>query len=378
MAPDVIKNTNLKIVHRIVSGDDREVLGRAMAMSERQVAALSSLQKGQAAVFSGALDDAPILVEVKPAKTDRAAADIISGDRIRKNITNMRKGLDNRIFRQTSACEENCPDRDAEEDCKTAAILLESVACRAALSRLVLSMTENPTTAQKLWDDVRTVVEGMRSVTSNEQRVAHCLAVRAAAWFSNRRGAQAGWSYQESRRFEGALRRALLSLIDGAEKEKCVRDFGSCALDLHKRAYQPYRCCDAVCAQSNPPVCLYRFGAADALNASAVKDVKEAINSLLRPDDSQKKNEKVDQIWYETQKVGYQLVAMSEEADAAEKASVEGASLRASFCFLQQLISQSTTIHPREANWLLDLISEKTQTVSQEEPVPKDPKAGGE
>ena len=129
LAPDVIKNTNLKIVHRIVSGDDREVLGRAMAMSDRQVAALSSFQRGQAAVFSGASDDAPILVQIKPAKID-PVPDILSGQRIRKNIAKMRKGINRGIFRQTPACEENCPATNADNDCRAAASLLESAPCR--------------------------------------------------------------------------------------------------------------------------------------------------------------------------------------------------------------------------------------------------------
>jgi len=43
LALDVIKNTNLKIVHRIVAGDDRQVLGETMNMAPQQREMLSTL-----------------------------------------------------------------------------------------------------------------------------------------------------------------------------------------------------------------------------------------------------------------------------------------------------------------------------------------------
>ncbi len=46
LAPDVIKNTNLKIVHRIVAEDDRKVLAGTMVMNERQSNALATLTVG--------------------------------------------------------------------------------------------------------------------------------------------------------------------------------------------------------------------------------------------------------------------------------------------------------------------------------------------
>ena len=52
LAPDTVKNTNLKIVHRIVSQDDREIIGRAMNMTDMQVQYLSVLRRGVAAVYA--------------------------------------------------------------------------------------------------------------------------------------------------------------------------------------------------------------------------------------------------------------------------------------------------------------------------------------
>ena len=63
LAPDVVKNTNLKIAHRIVEEADRKVLAGSMSMSDSQMAALASLARGEAAVF-GDGDDAPVLVHM--------------------------------------------------------------------------------------------------------------------------------------------------------------------------------------------------------------------------------------------------------------------------------------------------------------------------
>lgn len=52
LAPDTLKNTNLKIVHRTVAAEDRETIGRAMNMSAEQIEYLSSLPRGHAAVYS--------------------------------------------------------------------------------------------------------------------------------------------------------------------------------------------------------------------------------------------------------------------------------------------------------------------------------------
>lgn len=63
LASDTIKNTNLKIVHRIVMEEDRQAVGKAMNMLDEQLEALSSLQRGYAAVYAEG-DNRPKMVYV--------------------------------------------------------------------------------------------------------------------------------------------------------------------------------------------------------------------------------------------------------------------------------------------------------------------------
>jgi len=70
LTPDVIKNTNLKLVHRLLAQDDRELVGSAMNMNEAQTRRLSTLGQGQAVVYAEG-EDHPLLVHVENFKAQR-------------------------------------------------------------------------------------------------------------------------------------------------------------------------------------------------------------------------------------------------------------------------------------------------------------------
>ena len=71
LVPDVIKNTAVKITHRLPAADDREAVGATMNATPRQSRYLVTLPPGQAAVFSDGMDF-PVLVQVKDG-TEREA-----------------------------------------------------------------------------------------------------------------------------------------------------------------------------------------------------------------------------------------------------------------------------------------------------------------
>lgn len=63
LVPDAIKNTNLKIVHRLVASDDRDAMGGCMTLTPDQTALINRLRAGQAIVF-GDQDDMAAWVQV--------------------------------------------------------------------------------------------------------------------------------------------------------------------------------------------------------------------------------------------------------------------------------------------------------------------------
>lgn len=52
LAPEVLKNTNTKIIHKILAKDDKEAVGDTMLMDDKQKEYLSALELGHAIVFS--------------------------------------------------------------------------------------------------------------------------------------------------------------------------------------------------------------------------------------------------------------------------------------------------------------------------------------
>ncbi|MBA3532710.1 MAG: ATP-binding protein, partial [Ardenticatenales bacterium] len=67
LTPDVVKNTNLKLVHRLLAQDDRESLGQTMNMTEPQMRRLTTLRAGEAVAYAEG-DDHPFLLSVTDFK----------------------------------------------------------------------------------------------------------------------------------------------------------------------------------------------------------------------------------------------------------------------------------------------------------------------
>ncbi|MBF6332352.1 helicase HerA-like domain-containing protein [Nocardia transvalensis] len=78
ITPDVIKNTALKIVHRLPAGEDRDALGTTMNLTEDQSRHVVSLPPGHAAVFADGMDR-PLRVRI-PYNEDRESRAGVSHD----------------------------------------------------------------------------------------------------------------------------------------------------------------------------------------------------------------------------------------------------------------------------------------------------------
>ena len=73
LTPEVLKNTNTKIVHRIFAQDDKEAIGNTMVLSDEQKGFLSNLEVGRAIVFTQGFQKA---VQVQINKTSDTTKDI--------------------------------------------------------------------------------------------------------------------------------------------------------------------------------------------------------------------------------------------------------------------------------------------------------------
>jgi len=95
LIPDVIKNTALKIVHRLPAADDRIAVGATMNLAEAQSQYIVTLEPGTAAVFTDGMDR-PLLARM-PTGEDRESA---------KNVARLPPLVGN--GRRSKACSRSC------------------------------------------------------------------------------------------------------------------------------------------------------------------------------------------------------------------------------------------------------------------------------
>ncbi len=86
LIPDVVKNTAVKVMHRLPAADDRETVGATMNLNKAQSEYVVSLPPGEAAVFTDAMDHAirirlPDGTSAEAGPAQLSEADIIAAPR---------------------------------------------------------------------------------------------------------------------------------------------------------------------------------------------------------------------------------------------------------------------------------------------------------
>jgi hypothetical protein len=262
LASEIIKNTNLKIAHRVVAADDRMALAGAMAMDEREAVALATLTKGQAAVFGGG-DDRPVLVLVPLAKGE--------GGKHPPDDVRVKAYMSSSEWK-AGVMEPLLPDIDMSQPRAytardAARALVDDPIFRRDFVRLVLSITENSDALDRLQADLILRAQAVRQATMDGGILFHSLIVYAAAWFARRRGTQEAWSYADAAELEEKLRDVLLAQLEGKDVRQQYTMFRAVMERLHARGYDPFPGCEKICTQ-RPAVCLYRRAVADLINIS--------------------------------------------------------------------------------------------------------------
>jgi DNA helicase HerA-like ATPase len=294
LAPDVIKNTNLKIAHRIVAQDDRTTLAGAMAMSERQSLALTSLipDRGEAVVFSEG-DDSPIMVKVELTKLgdDQTA---VSDEEIHELWSRQldRDGLA-LIYRTYPTCNDNCAEPN--EGCHSLRQLAEDVVLSDTIDSFLLSLalTDPAEWAlehlEHLFPYIRTAIMPVLPNPKMQSLDMRCLVTHAVHQHLQLRGAQYGWDYEDAANLQSCLLPALVAKTADIEVDPQAQDGleAFCHDYLHlMRRVGPYYGCEQVCQGT----CFYRFavqrhasqeGMREAFRAKVAEDDEEELEALL-------------------------------------------------------------------------------------------------
>jgi hypothetical protein len=347
LAPDIIKNTNLKIAHRLVASDDRSAMAGAMAMDEKKARALATLNIGQAAIFSTG-DDAPVLVEVPKAKDYEGTAPP-TNERLRDYMSSCEAVKPYKALFQSLSPDVVMSHPAAYRDRDAARTLAEDPTFRRDFVRLVISITEDNGALARLWSDLIGRAQAARRDGMDEATMLRALIIYASAWFTRRRGSQAGWSYADTGELEEKLGSVLLAKLEGKDALQWLESFREVMHRLHARRFEPFVGCAKVCTQS-PPVCLYRRAVSDYIAQSKVglADLwdRESQNGSTP-------EERLQNTWAASDSVSFELIEGHEaQADATR---------RIRLCFEQHMLSaQFREVHDGVLQRLLDAYAAPT------------------
>ncbi|ARE78174.1 ATP-binding protein [Streptomyces sp. NPDC059558] len=343
LAPDVVKNTNLKIAHRVVAADDRSILGGAMSMTDAQERFISTLGTGQAAAFSEG-DDAPLLITIPRAHHNgRAPHDTDVAQAMNRWRTRLRL---QELYHPRPYCARTC--HAAPWACTMARALIDDRYVQRTVARLALSTAEHSAALDRLWPEVVSVLRARRTEPVDEQRLLKAFAGHAADWYAQRRAAQASWPYRDTDALADILRAMLVQKVEGAQDPTVRERFQSQMRELHTRAHDPYPDCDRICDQA--PLCLYRAAAGDVVASHRYHlQWQRAEDADARTDNGQRRQN----TWNTATASSYDIVeqphaGMSQD----ERARVAAAARRASLCFAQQMLADDERKVPSTARWI--------------------------
>ncbi|WP_426103603.1 ATP-binding protein [Massilia sp. TSP1-1-2] len=273
LAPDVIKNTNLKIAHRIVAIDDREVLAGAMAMNPQQTAALATFGVGVVAVFQDG-EDAPLLLSVPAVKdnlgTSPTDADVRVLMRARQGSPDLAVPAGPHPW-----CTSTCGGAGACQVPDTSDPLLLQ-----AYSKVVVSALGDPMSLRdRLAAFARTA--SMRLGSALTQRQLVCLCSTLGGRLARRWGAPLMAEHGKAQRFAEALANACSESLNTGVRASTAKEFRDAARTLLGDAYPDFcSACQLVRERfGDTQPCFSRAAVLSAVNDGKILSrLSEALN----------------------------------------------------------------------------------------------------
>ncbi|MFB0537527.1 MAG: ATP-binding protein [Anaerolineae bacterium] len=224
LAPDAIKNTNLKIMHRIVAEDDREVMGGSMNLDEAQERFVATLPTGWAAVYAEGADR-PFLVQVYNYK-GQSVAKRIKDAQVRGA---MAKFCSQPLYDPLPGCSQYCQAKKGNNgrcDSHVRDLALSVIAHSEfpeRFARYFLSLLEEPKQAVFGYNDLaRLLDQVVRLKPAKKRPVALCVILHALDDLFDARGRQYSWFYNVVSTLRDQLTAVLHTITEGFENKQDV------------------------------------------------------------------------------------------------------------------------------------------------------------
>ena len=255
LSSDVVKNTNLKVMHRIVAEDDRRVMASSMNIKEIDAPIVSTLSVGEAVVFSEG-DDGAYNIKVPYAKLGEIEG--MDEESIIRQA--MKSYLDNPEYLSPyTSCSRYCNNICKYKDLGDSILNIQRF--ETTYPKLVLSFLEQTEYDQYLEQMFETGNDTARK-SGDKYGVKLCAAVQGAEKYYDKLGRSYHWSYHDQ---EQILTQFLDMYIESLEhylsqgtvtlNEDKANSFKETYIKLVKNK-QPTKFCAKICQDNT---CQYRY-----------------------------------------------------------------------------------------------------------------------
>lgn len=285
LAPEALKNTNLKIMHRIVATDDRDSMGGAMNLDDVQKRHVTALGQGRAVVYAEKMEQPYHLQimfdkskEVPPPATPEASDNIVREAMKGLNIV--------QNFDRYLGCK-FCLHRCDSAILDTATLAADDPVFRQLYNRYILTTLRDLTQLVhfrgQIVQGIHRVIGG-RARSGNLTGITWCVLTQATERYFERKGEENYWLYDQVREQHLAWLNLLRPAFQPTESTKqlsitTLKEWRDRFLELHKREQGPLPTCGPCMSK-----CVYRFEVSEMVRDPKIKfDFNSSINRKDAP-----------------------------------------------------------------------------------------------
>ena len=265
LAQDAIKNTNLKIMHRIVARDDRDLMGHTMNLNEDQNKFVSIMDRGEAAVFSEGFSE-PFLVRVphysSSIKVIDPKKDSIQDKAVTRFMAKRLISFDHIFGRQSGCmrCQYKCIYRDA------ANYMLTNLNNQKMFTKYILGIIEKADNLALKYHTLKdTILADIRSSLKKEEDVndlMFCFLINAGERFIRNKGTRYALGANKTSTLLDTYNNLINAYFSipiktqlSVETENCVKKLQECYTETFKVGNGPFPGCNEFCESK----CLLRY-----------------------------------------------------------------------------------------------------------------------
>ena len=271
LASDVVKNTNLKVMHRTVAEDDRNVMGATMNIQKSQTESVVSLNVGEAIVFSEG-DDSAYHVKIPYAKIEGERKGLEKDDNIViKAMETFKKEAGD--FAPFEGCLKHC-----KAICKYKAIgdtISSDQKYFSLIPSLMLLIVVN-SNSKLIEPYLQQLLEAGKEEgahTADPLGIKKCAIINAAERYLEWLGKKYYWSYKDVEELKDSFLDLYMDILENyvrfGKYDLSTSFLDQSKLDQFRSIYrrlcadrQPTVFCPSICRDG---LCIYRFNLLDAL-----------------------------------------------------------------------------------------------------------------